>query len=40
VNEGLQDELLISKPIFEDCRKRIKGLNMDSVLHSWIEKRK
>jgi hypothetical protein len=41
-----KDQLLISKAILEDCKKRRKNLNMalidyekafDSVVHSWIE---
>jgi hypothetical protein len=43
----MQDQLLISKTIFEDCRKRRKNLTItlvdcekgfDGVPHSWIEK--
>jgi hypothetical protein len=45
--KGCKDQLLISKAILVDCKKRIKNLNMlcidyqkafDSVPHSWIEK--
>jgi hypothetical protein len=45
--KGCKDQLLISKAIFEDCKKRRKNLNVvwidyqkafDSVPHSWIEK--
>jgi hypothetical protein len=46
-SKGCKDQLLISKAILEDCKKRTKNLNMtwidyektfDSVQHSWIEK--
>jgi hypothetical protein len=46
-SKGYKDQLLISKVIFEDCKKRRKNLNItltdyekafDSVPHSWIEK--
>jgi hypothetical protein len=46
-SKGCKDQLLISKAILEDCKKRRKNLNMawidyhkafDSVPQSWIEK--
>ncbi|XP_023711182.1 uncharacterized protein LOC111866445 [Cryptotermes secundus] len=46
-SKGCKDQLLISKAILEDCRRRKKNLNMawidyqkafDRVPHSWIEK--
>jgi hypothetical protein len=46
-SKGCKDQLLVSKVILEDCKKRIKNLNLawidyqkafDSVPHSWIEK--
>jgi hypothetical protein len=46
-NRGCKDQLLISKAIFEDSKKRKKNLSIawidyqkafDSVPHSWIEK--
>jgi hypothetical protein len=46
-SKGCKDQLLISKAILEDCKKRRKNLNMacidyqkafDSVPHSWIRK--
>jgi hypothetical protein len=46
-SKGCKYQLLISKAILEDCKKRRKNLNMvwihyqkefDSVPHSWIEK--
>jgi hypothetical protein len=46
-SKGCKDQLLISKAILEDCKKRGRNLNMawidyqkafDSVPHSWIEK--
>jgi hypothetical protein len=46
-SKGCKDQLLISKAILEDCKKRIKNLNMawtdyqkafDSVTRSWIGK--
>jgi hypothetical protein len=45
-SKGCKDQLLISKAILEDCKKRRTNLNMawidyqkafDSVVHSWIE---
>jgi hypothetical protein len=46
-SKGCKDQLLISKAILEDCKKRRKNLNMawidyqkafHSVPHSWMEK--
>jgi hypothetical protein len=46
-SKGCKDQLLISKAILEDCKKRRKNLNLawidyekafDSVPHRWIEK--
>jgi hypothetical protein len=46
-SKGCKDQLLISKEILEDCKKRRMNLNMawidyqkalDCVPHSWIEK--
>jgi len=46
-SEGCQDQLMISKAIYEDCRRRNKNLIIvwidyqkafDSVPHSWVEK--
>jgi hypothetical protein len=46
-SKGCKDQLLISKAILEDCKKRRNNLNMawidhqnasDTVPHSWIEK--
>jgi hypothetical protein len=46
-SKGCKDQLLISKAILKDCKKRRNNLNMawidyqkafDSVPHSWIEK--
>jgi hypothetical protein len=46
-SKGCKDQLLISKATLEDCKKRIKNLNMtwidyqktfDNVPHNWIEK--
>jgi len=46
-SKGCKDQLLTSKTIFEDCRKRRNKLNMswvdyqmvfDNVPHSWTEK--
>ena len=46
-SKGCKDQLMISKAIYEDCRRRNKNLLMawidyqrafDSVPHSWVEK--
>jgi hypothetical protein len=46
-SKGCKDQLMISKVIYEDCRRRNKNLSMawidyqkayDSVPHSWVEK--
>jgi len=46
-NKGCKDQLMISKKIHEDCRRRNKKLSIawigyqkafDSVPHSWVEK--
>jgi hypothetical protein len=46
-SKGCKDQMLISKTILEDCKKRRKNLNLawidyqkafDNVPHSWIEK--
>jgi hypothetical protein len=46
-SKGCEDQMLISKAILEDCKKRRKNLNMtwidyqnafDNVPHSWTEK--
>ena len=46
-NKGCKDQLMISKAIYEDCRRRNKNLSVawidyqkafDSVPHSWVEK--
>jgi hypothetical protein len=46
-SKGCKDQLLISKAIFDDCKKRRRNLNtawidyqkaFDSVTNSWIEK--
>ena len=46
-SKGCKDQLMISKAIYEDCRRRNKNLSMswidyqkafDSVPHRWVEK--
>jgi hypothetical protein len=46
-SKGCMDQLMISKAIYEDCRRRNKNLSiawidyqkaLDSVPHSWVEK--
>jgi len=46
-SKGCKDRLMISKAIYEDCRRRNKNLSVawidyqkafDSVPHSWVEK--
>ena len=46
-SKGCKDQLIISKTIYEDCRRRNKNLSItwfdyqkafDSVPHSWVEK--
>jgi len=46
-SKGCKDQLVISKAIYEDCRRRNKNLSIawidyqkacDSVPHSWVEK--
>jgi len=46
-SKGCKDQLMISKAIYEDCRRRNKNISIawidyqkafDSVLHSWVEK--
>jgi len=46
-SKGCKDQLMISKAIYEDCRRRNKSLSIawidykkefDSVPHSWVEK--
>jgi len=46
-NKGCKDQLMISKAIYEECRRRNKNLSIawidyqkefDSVPHSWVEK--
>ena len=46
-SKGCKDQLMISKAIYEDCRRRNKNLSIvwidyqkafDSVPHSWVEK--
>ena len=46
-SKGCKEQLMISKTIYEDCRRRNKNLSIawidyqkafDSVLHSWVEK--
>ena len=46
-SKGCKDQLMISKAIYEDCRRRNKNLRIvwidyrkafDSVPHSWVEK--
>ena len=46
-SKGCKDQLMISKPIYEDCRRRNKNLSIawidyqkafDSVPRSWVEK--
>ena len=46
-SKGCKDQLMISKAIYEDCRRRNKKLSIawidyqkafDSVPHSWVEK--
>ena len=46
-SKGYKDQLMISKAIYEDCRRRNKNLSIawidyqktfDSVPHSWVEK--
>jgi len=46
-SKGCKDQLMISKAICEDCRRRNKNLSIawidyqkafDSVPHSWVEK--
>jgi len=46
-SNGCKDQLMISKTIYEDCRRRNKNLSIarndyqnafDSVPHSWVEK--
>ena len=45
-SKGCKDQLMISKAIYEDCRRRNKNLSrawidyqkvFDSVPHSWVE---
>jgi hypothetical protein len=45
-SKGCKDQLMISKAIFEDCRRKKKNLNMawidyqkefDSVPYRWVE---
>jgi len=46
-SKGCKDQLMISKAIYEDCRRRNKNVSIawidyqkafDSVPHSWVEK--
>jgi len=46
-SKGCRDQLMISKTIYEDCRRRNKNLStawidyqkaFDSVPHSWVQK--
>ena len=46
-SKGCKDQLMISKAIYEECRRRNKNLSIaridyqkavDSVPHSWVEK--
>jgi hypothetical protein len=46
-SKGCKDQLMISKAIYEDCRRRNKNLSIawidyqkafDSVPHSWVKK--
>ena len=48
-SKGCKDQLMISKTIYEDCRRRNKNLSIawidyqkafDSIPHSWVEKSK